>query len=324
MLCPIKSLPKVVLSAQSFIIPSFHGASAPPTSLHLTHHLANPIARLLAHLSSLLANSAMATSSLAELEERVAVIERKDRRKDLFTLMKEKKDLLNAEMKSYSDNIIIKGMKFVAKEVQKDEESRERFRESALRVLVDQKLVPAAKLFVLKGDDKGRILRGVLRHAHPLGNRDNASVVVAFLESWFAAQINSKLIAGKKLTGGICIVQHMPPIIDALRNGALKARRAELAKNRGRKIVMKTSLKAPWIRLEEVKDGKATPIEFEVDDHRLINPPLTLAKMEQEDKDNFVLKDFLPAAEKALIRPGTVRVNPDVESELDVSAMELF
>ena len=138
----------------------------------------------------------MASSSdLAGLEARVSDIERKDRKKDLFTLMKEKKDLLNAEMKSYSDNVLIKGMKYVIKEVQKDEEAQERFREAALRVFVDQGLVPAHKLFVMKGDDKGRILRGVLRHAHPLGNRDNATVVVAFLESWFVAQINNKLIA---------------------------------------------------------------------------------------------------------------------------------
>ena len=263
-------------------------------------------------------------SELAALEERVAIIERKDRRKDLFTLMKEKKDLLNAEMKSYSDNILIKGMKFVAKEVQKDEESQERFREAALRVLVDQGLVPAKKVFVIKGDDKGRILRGVLRHAHPLGNRDNGTVVLAFLESWFAAQINNKIMQGKKLKDGIRIVQHMPPIIDALRNEALKARRNLLAANRGRKIVMKTTLKAPWIRLEEVKDGKSAAIDFDVDDHRLVNPALTLAKMEQEDKDNFVLKAFLPPAEKALVRASTVKARADVESELDESAMELF
>ena len=191
--------------------------------------------------------------------------------------MKEKEDLLNAEMKSYSDNILIKGMKFVTKEAQKDDESQERFREAALRVLVDQGLIPAKKVFVIKGDNKGHILRGVLRHAHPLGNRDNRTVVVAFL-----------------------------------------------AADCSRKIVMKSTLKAPWICLEKLIDGKSTAIDFDVDDHRLVNPALTLAKMEQEDKDNFVLKAFLPLAEKAFVRASTVKARADVESKLDESAMELF
>ena len=45
----------------------------------------------------------------AELEQRVTVLERKDRRKDLSILMKQKKDLLNSEMKSYSDTFSSKG-----------------------------------------------------------------------------------------------------------------------------------------------------------------------------------------------------------------------
>ena len=152
-------------------------------------------------------------------------------------------------MKSYSDNLAVKGIKFALKDIQGDEEKEERFREKIMRIFVDQGLVKNNKVFVERGDDKGRILSGVLRHCHPVGNRDNGTVVVAFLESWFVSQINSKLNSGKKLKDGVRISQHMPPIIDALRNEALKARRDMIAADSNRKIIVKKLLRKPWIRL---------------------------------------------------------------------------
>ena len=265
-------------------------------------------------------------ATLETLEQRVAQLERRDKSRELYVLMKEKKDLLTAEMKSYSDNIIIKGMKFSIKDVQKDAAAEEKFRESALQVFVDQGLVSAVKVFVLKGHQKGRILRGVVRHAHPLGAKDNCSVVVAFLESWFVASILGKIANGKKLTNGIRICQHMPPILDALRNEALKARKALVGPNRQRKIIMKTTIKAPWVQLMEVKEGrKKEAIEFDVEDSRLIYPALTLAKLEREDKDGFVQLPFLPAAERAAIRPGVVKPNEDVDAmEAEMSDLNVF
>ena len=265
---------------------------------------------------------ATSTSTVTDLEERVAELERKDKQNQLFVMMKEKKDLLNAEMKSYSDNLLIKGMKFSIKAVQKDEASEEEFRSYVLKVLVDQGLVTAKKLFVSKGDDKGSIIRGVLRHAHPLGSKDNCTVVVAFLESWFASSINTKLVNGKKLTGGIRICQHMPPILDALRNEALKARRSFLAADRSRKVILKSTLKAPWIQLIETKDGRKTELSFEVEDSRLANPALTLAKLEREDK-SFIQLPFLPREQRAAIPKTTIRPG-DAELDLNVSAMDLF
>ena len=114
------------------------------------------------------------------------------------------------------------------KDFRGDEERKERFREKVLRVLVDQGLVSAKKLFHNSGDDRGRIIPGILRHCHPLGKKDNSAIVVAFLVPWFVAHINQKLTAGKKLKNGIRVTPHLPPIIDALRNEALRARRALL------------------------------------------------------------------------------------------------
>ena len=265
--------------------------------------------------------SSPATSDASNLEERVAELEKKDRQNQLFVMMKEKKDLLNAEMKSYSDNLLIKGLKFSIKAAQKDEAAEEEFRVYVLKTLVDQGLVPAKKLFVPKGEDKGSILRGVLRHAHPLGSKDNCTVVVAFLESWFAASINTKLVNGKKLTGGIRVCQHMPLILDALQNEALKARRSFLAADRGRKIILKSTLKAPWIQLIESKDGAKTELAFEVEDSRLANPPLTLAKLEREDKQ-FIQLPFLSREQKAAIPKATIK--PGGVADLDVSLMDLF
>ena len=214
-------------------------------------------------------------------------------------------------MKSYSDNVYIKGMKFSIKDAQGDEEKEEKFRESALLVLVEQGLLPAKRVFVQgSGPEKGRILRGVVRHAHPLGGKDNGTVVIAFLESWFAGQVNFRLNSGKKLKGGIRVVMHMPPILDALRNEALKARRQMPTADANRKIHLHKSLRRPWIQLVEARNGKKEPIDFPVDDSRLVNPSLTLAKMEKEGRDIFTPKMFLAPSIRDKIPPGVVKAKP--------------
>ena len=265
--------------------------------------------------------------SISSLERRVAGLEEKQKRKNLFAIARQKKDLLNAEMKSYSDNFILKGVKFSMKDVHGDEEREERFREKVMRIFVDQGLVSAKRLFHSAGENKGRIIRGVLRHCHPLGTRDNGSIVVAFLESWFVAHINQKLTAGKKLKDGLRITPHMPPILDALRNEALRARRALLQADPSRKIVLKRNMRKPWIELIETKDGRKKAIEFAVDDKRLVNPALTLAKMEMEGKDTFTPKVLLSAEEKRAYGPGVYRPliadDDDVDVDADESLMEI-
>ena len=211
-----------------------------------------------------------------------------------------------------------KGIKYAIKDVQGDEEKEERFREKVLRVFVDQGLIPAKHIFVGgNGPDKGRILRGVLRHAHPVGTKDNATVVVAFLESWFVAKVNQKLNSGKKLKDGIRIVPHMPPILDALRNEALKVRKTMMAEDASKKVIMKKMLRKPWIALAEVKNGRKVDIDFQVEDGRLVNPALTLARLELEGKDTFTPKMFLSADQQAKIPPGVVKAKRNAEDDLD-------
>ena len=223
----------------------------------------------------------------------------------------------------------MKGAKFDIKDVQGDDEKEEKFREQIIRIFVDQGLVQAKKVFVAgpKVDGRDRILRGVLRHCHPLGTKNNCSVVFAFLESWLVGQINKKITDGKRLKDGIRITPHLPPILDALRNGALQSRRTLISATPGRKIIMKRLPRRPWIQLVETKDGRKQPIEFTVDDDRLVNPALTLAKLEVDGKDSFTPKALLPAAKQRLIRPGIVRpltaADDDVDAdELDASLMD--
>ena len=264
------------------------------------------------------ASASSASDGLVALEKRVAAVEQQQKQDKIFSLMKQKKQLLNSEMKSYSDNFTVKGLKYAMKDVQGDDEKEERFRERVLRVFVDQGLLSAKHVFVGgNGPDKGRILRGVLRHAHPVGTKDNATIVVAFLESWFVSKINSKLNGGKKLKDGIRIVPHMPPILDALRNEALKVRKAMLAADSSKKIIMKKMLRKPWIALAEVRNGRKVDIDFRVEDGRLVNPTLTLAKLELEGKEQFTPKMFLSLDEHAKFPPGIVKAKRTAEDHLD-------
>ena len=147
-------------------------------------------------------------------------------------------------------------------------------------------------------------------------------MVVAFVESWFVSHINQKLTAGKKLTGGIRVTPHLPPILDALRNEALKSRRALLHADPNRKIVLKRLNRKPWIELVETVNGRKKSIPFNVDDKRLINPALTLAKMEMEGKDTFTPKMLLSADEQRAYGPGTYRPLSNDDDDVDVDADE--
>ena len=248
---------------------------------------------------------------MVQLEKRIDKVERQQQKDKLLLLTKQKKQFLNVESKSYSDNFLVKGVVYAIKDAQGSEEIEERFREKIARVFVDQGLLPARRVFVCgNGPDKGRILRGVVRHIHPLSAKDNASVIVAFLESWLAGLINLKLNSGKRLSNGVRITPHAPPIIDALRNAALKHRGHLRTTEPTRKIIMSKTLKAPWIQLLEVKNGKKTAIDFPVDDRRLVKPAVTLAKLELKGRDSFTPKALLPPAEQALFGDGVVKAKP--------------
>ena len=211
-------------------------------------------------------------------------------------------------MKSYSDNFLLKGVNYLIKDAQGSEDIEERFREKILRIFVDQGLLQARRVFVCgNGPEKGRILRGVVRHIHPLTAKDNASIVVAFLESWLAGIINQKLNSGKRLKDGIRVIPHVPPIIDALRNNALKYRGDVKKTDPSRRIIMSKTLKSPWIQLLEVKNGKKTAIDFPVDDKRLVKPAVTLAKLELRGYDTFTPKALLKPDEQEQCGDGVAK-----------------
>ena len=94
-----------------------------------------------------------------------------------------------------------------------------------------------------------------------------------------------------------------------------------------RKINLKKLLRQPWIQLVETKDGRKKTIPFPVDDKRLVNPALTLAKLEVEGKDTFTPKAFLPAEQQRRIGSGIVGDdddNDDDEADISLSRMEIY
>jgi hypothetical protein len=103
----------------------------------------------------------------------------------------EKEDLLNKEMKSYENNIKVVGLEFLNRDAAKRNDAGcTLWRKTVLqKVLVDTCLVKADKVFHHAGPNKGKEIRGILHDAHPLHQKNNAPVVIAFVESWFANQI---------------------------------------------------------------------------------------------------------------------------------------
>jgi hypothetical protein len=133
------------------------------------------------------------------------------RREDRIIILKiEKEDMLNRDIKSYENNVKIIGMKFDIKDVQrKDDEGRTAWRKKILDFFVNSKIVTAAKVFQQSGANKGKELRGILRDGHPLRRQDNAAVVVAFTESWFANQIKMRIKVGVGLKEQVCKMQSL-------------------------------------------------------------------------------------------------------------------
>jgi hypothetical protein len=228
------------------------------------------------------------------------------RQEDRMTILKiEKEDMLNRDIKSYENNIQIIGMKFDIKEAQKrDDDGRTAWRKQILDFLVTSKIVSASKVFHQSGANKGKELRGILRDAHPLRQQDNAAIVVAFTENWFANQIKNRIKGkGLNLEAGVKVHPHYPPIIDALKNEAMRERRRLLeidGSNSTRKIICATPMKKPWVQLIEVVEGRRVSLPFPVEDGRLVDPAATLARLALEGKEYKLLK-YVIASERASI-----------------------
>jgi hypothetical protein len=139
----------------------------------------------------------------------------------------EKEDLLNKEMKAYDNNVKVLGMKFkIVNANKRDDAGLTAWRKHVLQsVLVDTKIVQANKVFHQGGNNKAKEICGILHDAHPLHQKDNAVVVVAFLESWFSNQVMDALRNPGLNLGYMKILPHYPVIIDCLKNEALRERR---------------------------------------------------------------------------------------------------
>ena len=172
------------------------------------------------------------------------------------------------------------------------------------------KVVRDGDLFnIVNGETK--LIRGIISDLHPLGKMNNSAIVVAFVEASFAHQIRETVRKNIGLSmGKIKVLIHLPPILDALHNAALLARKEMLdeAKRIGqpRKIHCNVSMVEPWVQLVEMKDGEKEPIPFRVQDGRLWNPADTMAVLALTNK-KFVPFKLLPNAEKAAIRQGVMR-----------------
>ena len=115
---PVRHFPKLPCPSSS--------SSLPP---YLSHSLSLSTAAALnmppKQPKNTASTSASAPDGLAALEKRIAAVEQKQKQDKLYGLMKQKKQLLNAEMKSYSDNFAIKGIKYAMKDVKGNEEKQE-------------------------------------------------------------------------------------------------------------------------------------------------------------------------------------------------------
>lgn len=213
----------------------------------------------------------------------------------------QKEDLLNKEVKAYENNIKVVGLKYNIESARKrDEAGRAKWRTMILqKILVDTKLVKPEKVFYQAPKElKGKEIRGILRDAHPLRQENNAAIVVAFCESWFASSIKERSKDKRGLIlGDLKIHEHLPPIIDQLKNEALRERR-RLMNDEGGHIICSTTMTKPWVSLLKVVDGKKVALPFVVEDGRLAEPAKTLATLALNGNQKFVPLKFLSSVER--------------------------
>ena len=252
------------------------------------------------------------TERITKLEEKLEV-QRKD---DMITVVAiEKEDLLNKEIKAYENNIKITGLIHDIKESKGlNDAAKRKWRSSILkRALVDTNVVAESEIF--EKTTTGEVLiRGIVRDVHPLRQRNNAAIVVAFTESWFANMVKEKIRKdeGLKMKKGreqLRIYAHLPLIIDTLQNEALRARREMIdASNGARKIHCNVSMAHPWISLVEVVGDTKKSLSFKVEDGRLVDPARCLAILALNKIKRYTPYRFLTATQKAGIASNVMTV----------------
>ena len=202
----------------------------------------------------------------------------------------EKRDWLENQCKQFENNLKISGLHYDIKDYyRKNASGRKEWRADVIqKAFVDTKVVAEDVLFAKNSNGK-RELRRVVRDLHPLGNKNNATLIVAFSESWLANDIKETIRKGGahleltktrrgKQTETIKIHPHLPVILECLRNEALRARRSLIESSGGAKrYICSESFKHPWVTLFEIDGDTKKTIPFAVEDGRLIDPARTLA-----------------------------------------------
>ena len=163
-------------------------------------------------------------------------------------------------------------------------------------------------------------MKRVVRDVHPLGNRDNATIIVAFVESWVSNDIKEAVRKGgdhlkmtkqqrKRAPEVIKINPHYPVILECLRNEALRARRSLIAAgNTNKRYICNDSMKFPWVLLYEIENDNRKPIAFEVEDGRLVDPARTLAILSINKLGDFKPFRMLSADEKKEVPTGVMTI----------------
>ena len=230
----------------------------------------------------------MTTKQLNALSTRMDQLEQqvKDGRKEdlIEATTVTQTNLLNNLAKAYDKNIKIVGFKYEFKDSRTyNKKSYDAWCVRVLKAtLVDTKIVNEEDVFVTENGQKF-LIRGIISNVHPLGSKNNSAIVVAFNEASFAHQIKDAVRQNRNLRmGDIKIHAHLPPILDALHNEALKSRAIQLedARKAGapKKIHCNISLTAPWVSLIEVDgSGGKKRIPFTVEDGRLVEPAKSMA-----------------------------------------------
>ena len=136
-----------------------------------------------------------------------------------------------------------------------------------------------------------RSLSRIVRDADP-HPKNNATIIVAFTESWVAKDVKETVRKGtglemttkttrtrtNKNPETIKINSHVPAIIDSLRNEGLRVQRGLIAAAGGKKrYTLNESMKLPWVTLFETDGDSRKAIPFQVEDGRLADPARTLA-----------------------------------------------
>ena len=247
-----------------------------------------------------------AMKDVGELKEEVGEL----RKESLSDMALDFDQLISRDIKAYEDNFRVIGLKYEIKDLQKDgDDCKDAFQNRVLNVFIKAGILSANKVFHQEGEERGRLRAGVLRNLHPLAQKDNAVIVVAFLQSWMTSRIRQRLQSpGADRTDGIRILPHYPPIIEAIKNEAMKERRRLLnADGTNQRILVSVHTKKPWVSLIKMsptnkRDRKSLP--FPVDDGRLSDPGKTLAQLARMGQE-FVPLAAMDDDDAAEIEAGT-------------------